>query len=178
MKTSGTIIGRHALTESSLILHWCTRDHGILKTVAKGARNQKSPFAGKIDSFFRCELEVHPSKKSDLHHLKELALLDSRLGIRKSYLRTLGAGYFAKLVERSAEPESPIPELDDLLSRALNFLDQNETTPKAVHHFENELTKLLGISDHGQSAAHRLLADFFVNGLPKQREELFNRLEG
>ena len=55
MKTRGTLIRRSPLTETSLIVHWCTHDHGIVKTVAKGARRPKSLFAGKLDLFYLCE---------------------------------------------------------------------------------------------------------------------------
>jgi hypothetical protein len=36
------------LTETSLIVHWFTEGHGLIKTVAKGARSPKSAFAGKL----------------------------------------------------------------------------------------------------------------------------------
>jgi hypothetical protein len=29
-------------TETSLIVHWCTREHGIIRTAAKGARRPGS----------------------------------------------------------------------------------------------------------------------------------------
>ena len=51
-KCQGTIIRRIPLTESSMIVTWCTKDHGLLKTVAKGARRPKSQFSGKLDLFY------------------------------------------------------------------------------------------------------------------------------
>ena len=36
--TRGIIIRLTRLTDSSLIVHWFSEDHGLLKTVAKGAR--------------------------------------------------------------------------------------------------------------------------------------------
>jgi DNA repair protein RecO (recombination protein O) len=50
-KAHGIVIRLTKLTETSLIVHWCTREAGLLKTVAKGARRPKSPFAGKLDLF-------------------------------------------------------------------------------------------------------------------------------
>ena len=49
-----------------MIVTWCTIDHGVLKTVAKGARRPKSQFSGKLDLFFEGEFEIIRSKKSDL----------------------------------------------------------------------------------------------------------------
>ena len=175
MKTIGTIIGRIPLTETSLIVKWCTADRGIIKTVAKGARRPKSPFAGKLDLFYQSEIEVHPARSGDLHILKDLASIKTRFGLRRSYLETLGASYFVKLIERVAEPETPIPELDDLLNRGLDYLDQTDIDLRAMLHFEKQLVGFLGIED-GQHPPEYLLQDHF-GGLPKQREELIARLE-
>jgi len=174
LKTTGTIIARYPLTETSLIVHWCTADCGIIKTVAKGARRPKSPFAGKIDLFFKCEIEVHAAKRSDLHILKDIAVVDSRLGLRKSYRQTLAASYFVKLIEKAAEPGTPIAELDDLLDRALNYLDGTDINLKAVHHFEKQMVEILGVS-HPEEEPFISLANHF-GSLPDQRPELVKRL--
>ena len=70
-KCQGTIIRRIPLTESSMIVTWCTKDHGLLKTVAKGASRPKSQFSGKLDLLYEAEFEIIRSKKTDLHNLKE-----------------------------------------------------------------------------------------------------------
>lgn len=175
MKTIGTIIGRIPLTETSLIVQWCTATNGILKTVARGARKPKSPFTGKVDLFFKCEIEVHPAKRGDLHTLKDLEIIDTRLGLRKSYRQTLAASYFVKLIDRAAEPATPIPELDDLLNRALNYLNDTEADMKAVLHFEKQLAEILGVINPQSDNATSLLNHF--GNLPKQREELVKRLQ-
>lgn len=175
LKTSGTVIGRIPLTESSLIVQWCTRDAGIIKTVAKGARQLKSPFAGKLDLFFRCELEIHLARSSDLHILKESAITDSRLGLRRSYQQTLTASYFVKLIEKATEAATPIPEFDDLLNRALGFLDKNEVNLKAILHFEKQILLLLGIEVEGNDPP-QTLNHHLTGGIPKQRDELIKRL--
>ncbi|MCB1089095.1 MAG: recombination protein O N-terminal domain-containing protein, partial [Verrucomicrobiae bacterium] len=113
-KTEATLIRRLPLTETSLIVHWCSADYGLVKSVAKGARRPKSPFAGKLDLFYRCEIELVPARQGDLHILKEASVLDSRLGIRKTYRRTLVASYFVKLLGMVTEPETPVPDLWDL----------------------------------------------------------------
>lgn len=174
MKTTGTIIGRFPLTETNLIVKWCTEDKGILKTVARGARRPKSPFAGKIDLFFRCEIEVHPAKKGDLHTLKELDLLNSRFGLRRNFRQTQAASYFVKLIERAAEPETPLPELDDLLNRGLNYLDSSDIDNRAMVHFEKQMAQIMGIYDR-EREPHSLLLEHF-GSLPKQREELIKLL--
>ena len=46
-KANGIILRVRPLTDSSLIVHWLTQEHGRLSTVAKGARRPKSALRGK-----------------------------------------------------------------------------------------------------------------------------------
>ena len=171
-KTTANLIRRVRLTETSLIIHWCSDSQGLIKTVAKGARKPKNRFAGKLDLFFQCEIEIVRSRKSDLHILKDVAILQTRVGIRNSYAQTLAASYFVKLVERVAESATPIPDLADLLERALDYLDQNQPDKQAVLHFEKELARCLGIDHPTRNPAVSISSTF--GKLPKQREELLD----
>lgn len=173
-KTQATLIRKLALTETSLILHWCSADFGLVKSVAKGARRPRSPFAGKLDLFFRCEIELVPARRGDLHLLKEVSVIDARPGIRVSYRQTLTASYFVKLLEMVAESETPVPELADLLDRALNYLDRQPPDLRALRHFEKQLAEGLGVAEPGRDPA-RCIGDTF-GVLPKQREELLRLL--
>jgi DNA repair protein RecO (recombination protein O) len=173
-KTTATLIRKLPLTESSLILHWCSDDYGLVKSVAKGARRPKSPFAGKLDLFYRCEVEIVPARQGDLHILKDVCVRDSRLGIRGTYPQTLAASYFVKLIEMVTEPETPVPDLADLLERGLNYLNTNPPTRRAMRHFEKQLAECLGVAEEGRESV-RCIGDTF-GALPKQREELLRCL--
>ena len=52
---NGIVLRRLRFSDSSLIITWLTDTHGRLKTMAKGALRQKSPFAGKLDRYGRPE---------------------------------------------------------------------------------------------------------------------------
>jgi len=168
-KCQGIIIRRIPLTETSLIVTWCTIEHGILKTVAKGARRPKSPFSGKIDLFFEAEFEIARSKKSDLHSLRDISIINTRAKIRESYPKTLAASYFVELINKVSEPEAPIQSIYDLLVRALNFLDKSNPTQRAVLHFEKQITSELGILDPEKPPVETLSG---IYNLPKMRPDL------
>lgn len=170
-----TLIRTARLTETSLIVHWCSEQKGLVKTVAKGALRPKSPFAGKLDLFFEAELVYIPSKKSDLHTLKEVSVVNPRKQIRHSYDATLAAACFIRWVEVVSEQETPIPETADLLRRALNYLDEKGTDLKAVLHFEKQLAKLSGVYSGTKEAADDLGEAFGTK--PIQREELFRKIQ-
>lgn len=169
-----TLLRTSPLTETSLIVHWCSDQKGLIKTAAKGALRPKSPFSGKLDLFFEAELIYIPSRSGDLHTLKEVSVLKPREGIRKSYLATLAAAYFVKWIELVAERETPIPELAGLLRRALDYLGERPATWKAVRHFENELARLCGLAVDGEDGLAALSSAYHAQ--PPQRRELMERL--
>jgi DNA repair protein RecO (recombination protein O) len=174
--TAAILLRRTLLTDTSLIVTWLTEDQGKLKTVAKGARRPKSAFAGKLDLFFHAEIHVVRSRKSDLHILKEAMLLDPFEGLREDYRRTQLAAYFVELIELVTEPEHPVPELYELLLRALKYLSTEEANKRALLHFESELVKLLGI--HGQPEVTPAVAiGRAYNALPTARPELLRQLK-
>lgn len=162
------------LTDTSLIVHWFTADHGLIKTAAKGALRPKSAFAGKLDLFFSGEIDFVRARRGDLHALREVSIHHWREGLRKQYSSTLLAAYCCQLLESAVEPEHPDYELHDLLTRALDHIDQAGASLRALRHFESELARLLGIAHHQHSAEHSLRE--ILGHLPPTRKELIDRL--
>ncbi|HUF62736.1 MAG TPA: recombination protein O N-terminal domain-containing protein [Verrucomicrobiales bacterium] len=171
--STGTIIGLHPLTETSLIVVWCSAEAGIVRTAAKGARRPGSAFAGKLDLFFEAEFSYALSRRGDLHGLREVQLRDPRLGLRESYVRTLSAAYFVRLIELVAEPEHPIPGLHDLLGRGLGYLTRSDPTLRALHHFEAQLAEQSGMG--GAASPAQVIRESYGR-LPAQRDELLRLL--
>ncbi len=145
--TAAILLRKRKLSDTSLIVSWCTESLGCIQTVAKGARRAKSPFAGKLDLFFETEISIVRSRKSDLHTLTEVVLKNPFPGIRSNYLRTQAAAYFIELIEICTERDHHEPELFGLLHRAFGYLDVNDPTQRAVSHFETELARIAGVHD-------------------------------
>lgn len=173
--TRAILIRLTRLTDTSLIVHWFTEEYGLVKTVAKGARRPKSPFAGQLDLFFGGEITLQSARRGELHILREVSIRQWREGLRKNYTSTLLAAYCCQLLEAAVEPEHPDPALHDLLGRALDHIETAEPSLRALQHFERELAHLLGISHHEQ-AADASLRDV-IGHLPASRQELLERLQ-
>ncbi len=172
--TAAIVIRLTRLTETSLIVHWFTEAHGLVKTVAKGARRSKSKFNGQLDLFFGGEISFGLSRSGELHSLREVAIREWREGLRKNYTSTLLAAYCCQLIEMAVEPGHPEPELHDLLKRALDHLDTTPPGLRALRHFESELARLLGVFQDS-SRAEASLRDA-LGTLPASRRELIERL--
>jgi len=177
MDTSTAIlINRHRLTETSLIVHWCSAELGLFKTVAKGALRSKSPFAGRLDIFITSEVAFTRSKVSDLHTLKEIQVIEHRRRLRDSYARVLAATYFCKLVEMVAERETPLGSVHELLTLSLDYLDAHDPSTLLMRRYENKLCEDLGLGAVDRGAA-LLLQDSFHHPLPPQRELLLKEIK-
>ena len=172
--TRGIIIRLTRLTDSSLIVHWFSEDHGLVKTVAKGARRAQGPFAGKLDLFFGGEMVFQRAKRGELHALREVAIHQWRHGLRRDYTSTLLAAYCGLLLEQAVEPEHPEPALHDLLARALDHVDAAGPSLRALRHYEREMARLLGIS-HDRRPSEQSLRDL-LGDLPPARDDLIARL--
>ncbi len=175
-KAAAILINRHRLTESSLIIHWCSAEGGLFKTVAKGALRPKSAFAGRLDLFVTCEVDYVRSLKSDLHALKEAHLTEPRVGIRASYLRVLTGTYFCKLVEMVVEKETPLEGIHNLLKLSLDYLQNHDPAIKLLQRFENKLCEELGLGRLEQGGG-ALIHEVFQRPLPAQRGLIIKEIE-
>ena len=172
--TQAILLRRHRLTETSLIVTWLAPQLGRLKTVAKGALRPRNRLGGVLDLFHLCEIQFQPSRSGDLHTLREAVLFESFPGVRTDFTRVGLAAYAVELIERATEKEAPVPEIFELLQRALRYLHSHPATQKALRHFEAELARLLGIAEPGIPADVAL--ERVLHRLPPCRQDLLNRL--
>ena len=175
--TSAILLRKRKLSDTSLIISWCTESLGCIQTVAKGARRARSVFAGKLDLFFEAEIAIARSRKSNLHTLTEVALKDTFSGIRKNLRRTQAASYFVELIELCTESDHHEPELFSLLRRAFTYLNEKDPDLRAVLHFEAELAGIAGVHDSKMLKSNPALALASLFGrLPSSRGELSKAL--
>ena len=144
-RSTGLILRTRLLTETSLIVHWLTRDLGRIATVAKGARRQKSPFRGKLDLFYLADFSFARSSKSDLHSLREVALIETHPALRRNLDLLQQAAYGAALIEQTTEIETPVPEVHDLMLALLRHLSTQPLGTETVYAFELKLLDQLGL---------------------------------
>jgi DNA repair protein RecO (recombination protein O) len=174
--TPAILLRKTRLTETSLIVTWFTAAHGKIKTVAKGARQPRSRFAGVLDLFYDCEIQFSRSRRSELHILREATLTDPHEGLRLDYPRVALASYCVELIELVTEPDHAVPEIYTLLQRAFRHLSAQPATQRALLHFESELVRMLGIQ--GQAGATPAVAiGRAYQRLPSTRPALLRQLK-
>ena len=172
--TRGILLRRRKLSDTSLIVSWCTNSLGIIQTVARGARRPRSPFRGQLDLFFEAELSIAKSRKSNLHTLREVVVVNAFAGIRTDHRRTQAASYFVELIEVCTEIEHHEPEIFHLLERAFGYLDQCDPDQPAILHFETELARITGV--HGAKPNAAMALAHLFGRLPSSRPALLKSL--
>ena len=173
-KDAGTILRQLPLGENGLIVCWCTRNHGMLRTAARSARKPGGELSGRLDLFHECELLFDLSATGDLHPLKNAALLDARLPLRQDLAKLRLAGYMAQLMLATVEVGEGDAEWHRLVSGALDYLAANPPREAILTHFEKRLATLHGIYSP-QVPAHTTLLRHF-HRLPAGRNELVDLL--
>jgi DNA repair protein RecO (recombination protein O) len=170
----GILLRKRKLSDTSLIISWCTDSLGILQTVARGARRPGSPFRGRLDLFFEAEISIAKSRKSNLHTLREVVVVNPFAGIRTEHRRTHAASYFVELIEVCTETEHHEPEIFRLLQRAFGYLNELDPDQRTVAHFESELARITGVQGAKPTAAMAL--GHLFGRLPSSRGALLKLL--
>ncbi len=144
-RADGILLRRHSFSETSLIAHWLTREQGRLATVVRGAQRPKSGFRGKLDVFFHAEFLFRRSRRSDLHTLTDLRLIEIHPNLRTDIVRLETAAYAVRLIEQNTESEYPVAGLHALFARLLLTLDRQGCSPLLVPGFELQALAELGL---------------------------------
>lgn len=145
----GIILRVHSLTETSLVIRWLTAANGRIATVARGARNPKSPFAGRLDLFFTAALSFQRSRRSELHALREVSVIGTFPGLRTDFARLSQASYAVGLVELVTETETPVPEIHQLCLDFLRHLEASPCRPRSVFALETRILAADGLDPAG-----------------------------
>ena len=131
--TPAILLRSHDYGDSSRILRFYTRDHGLLSVVARGVRGRSGKGTTTLASFATGELNVYVKAHRDLHTMKDFHCARLREGLGAEVLRFGGASAAAELVLGHAEQE-PQPGVFEALERALDLLEEvpSEELPGTV----------------------------------------------
>lgn len=165
---TGIILRTRPLTETSLIVNWLTPAHGRISTVAKGARRPKSPFAGKLDLFYRADFSFTRSRRSELHTLREVSLRETHRALRTELGYLQQAAYGANLIEQATEHDTPLPTVFGLMEAFLDHLPRQVSAPQTIFAFELRLLSELGLApdldDSKLTFGARQIANMLMSG--------------
>jgi len=170
--TEGIVLKTHALGDTSRIVTVYTREHGLRKLVAKGARKLPSRFGYALEPLSRSRLVFYFKPDRDLHLLSRAEVVDA-LGSRIAELSRLAHAQAAlEIVDRLVWGEEPHERLYALLVQALDGCERAalEALPAVTLAFQLQLASELGYRPRLDRCA--------VDGRPVSQRRAFSPARG
>ncbi len=116
------LLKRYPFSESSLVVHLCTREHGRVHLMAKGAYRPTSRYFAVLDFLDTLEIEWDHNPRRELSNLRAGSILQRRRAIPADPSRWFAACAMLELADLAARPAHPDPGLFDLLEAGLEGL--------------------------------------------------------
>lgn len=111
-------------SETSQTAVLLTKDHGMIRVLAKGSKRERSAFSGGLETCTLGQMGVIVKPSSELGLLTHWDLLDPMLGVRKN-LASFRVGMLAiDLIPRLIQGHDPHPEIFDALYELLTRCSQ------------------------------------------------------
>src|SRR5258705_1747348 len=123
VKTEAVVLRSMRYGEADRILHLYTPDRGRVSAIAKGVRRSRSRFGGRLEPFFRLNIELHEGR-SEILTVTGAQTVDGHARLRGDGRALDAAARACDAVGRLFETSEPHPGVFNLLCRQLALLDQ------------------------------------------------------
>lgn len=142
-KATGINLKSMPLGEADRLVTILTREYGLIRAVAPGARKQKSKLGGRIGLFVVNQLLL--AKGRSLDKITQAETLESYPGLSKDLGKLAASQYLAELVLHHALSEQSQEDLFELLNEHLRRLEQ---LPSPTGN-QSEISLVLAQLSHG-----------------------------
>jgi len=123
VKTEAVVLRSMRYGEADRILHLYTPARGRVSAIAKGVRRARSRFGGRLEPFFRLNIELHEGR-SELLTVTGAQTIDGYARLRGDARALDAAARACDAVGRLFETSEPHAGVFNLLCRQLMLLDQ------------------------------------------------------
>jgi DNA repair protein RecO (recombination protein O) len=163
-------------SETSQVVHFLTRETGVVNLIAKGTKRPKSKSGGPIDLLAEGELVFSTKASGALGILMEFSETVSRATLRKNAPALNTALYMIELVGDMLAEADPYPGVFDLLHKAIGRLGEDDAPVGAVlAYFQWRLLRHAGLLGGLTTCAG---CGMDVSEMPHQAEAYFSSQHG
>ncbi len=150
-KTEAIVLKKFDFRETSLIVHFYTKDHGRISGLLKGIRSQPQKFASSLEQFSHNEIIFYKKSSTSLHLVSAADLRNNFFGIRNSVSRLTSGSIILELLHALCPEEDANRQIFDLSLEALKELETNYDTEKIATFFKIKILALSGFKPHFDS---------------------------
>ena len=144
--TDAINIKSYNLSESDKILLMYSRDKGLLRGVAKGAKKTKSKFGGRMDMLVANKLMLYKGKNLDT--ICQAEAINTFNNLRNDMDKMIYAAYMAEIVTGSGTEDDPnSSEIYDIFYKALARISSAKTIVEillCVMRFQLKMMRICG----------------------------------
>src|SRR5580700_2660915 len=123
VKTEAIVLRSLRYGEADRILHLYTPQRGRVSAIAKGVRRARSRFGGRLEPFFRLQLDLHEGR-GELLTVTGAQTVEGYARLRSDARALDAAARACDAVGRLFETGEPHPNVFNLLCRRLTLLDE------------------------------------------------------
>lgn len=129
------VVGKYDYSETSLIVLFLTKDEGLIKTIAKGAKRKKSQFKGLLDYLNFLKIYYIKKENRELQTLTNVDLLESNIEL---FSKSENFDYLfaiTKIITKGVKENQKEEEIFRLLKAILNSLKKGVPPDWAFYYF-------------------------------------------
>lgn len=146
-RCEGIVLRSLNLGESSKILTLYTREEGVVKVVAKGARKATSRIGGNVEPLYTIEAVYYAKEHRELHILSQASIVEAPRYILQDADRVMLGMACCEMIARLETAGASNPGVYGLLRATIKALNEPELEPRYLFFaFQLRLLELLGIS--------------------------------
>lgn len=143
-QTEAIVIKTYNLSEADRIVVFFTRDFGLVRAVAKGARRLQSKFGSALEPFSTVRLEFFHKDERELVSIHSVELLQSRFGIASDPDFLNAYSYIGDLLTDFALPHDADEKLFRMITACLSAGVRRSDLAPIILYFELWLLRLSG----------------------------------
>ncbi|GMV33895.1 MAG: DNA repair protein RecO [Chloroflexi bacterium CFX1] len=146
-RASAVVLRHSEWGEADRLITLYTREHGMKRALAKGARKVASRKAGHLEPFTHVTLQL--AKGRDVLIVTQVETVNAYLPLRDDLIKTAHASYVVELLLRfSYEDEGANPSIFRLLTETLARLEKEDDAWLPVRYYEMRLLDAVGFRPH------------------------------
>src|SRR5213595_210820 len=144
--TDAIVLRSYNLAEADRIVVCLTRDCGLVRAVAKGARRMKSRFGAALEPFTLIKLSFNERENRELVTLSSAEILKSNFDLNVQLEAGEVLAYMGELISEFAPPHEADERLFRMLAACVEALSMTTEAHRVVmRYFEIWLLRLAGL---------------------------------
>ncbi len=145
VNSEAMVLRTYDLAEADKIAVCFTREAGVVRGVARGARRLKNKFGAGLEPFTLIQLSYFEKEGRELVTLRNLEISHSFFNLASDFDVVSGMAYMSDLVMSFSPPHEPNEKMYRMIRACLNAIEQSpEALAPVLRYFEAWTLKLAG----------------------------------